>query len=86
MTEGSKSPCLLPLPALLSVPSLPSSILDLMCILPAPPAATRSYVAYVRIEERWYRMSDSIVTELKQEEVLSKTAFMLFYERTESEI
>ena len=51
----------------------------------APPATSRSYVAYVRIEERWYRMSDSIVTELQEEEVLSKTAFMLFYERTESE-
>ena len=38
------------------------------------------YIAYVRLEGRWYRMSDSFVSEVTEAEVLKKQAFMLFYE------
>ena len=39
------------------------------------------YIAYVRIGDCWYRMNDSIVTCVREEEVLAKQAFLLFYER-----
>ena len=41
------------------------------------------YISYVRLQggSQWYRMSDSIVKEVSEEVVLSKQAFMLFYER-----
>ena len=39
------------------------------------------YIAYVRLAEQWYRMSDSQVTRVDEEAVLRKQAFMLFYER-----
>ena len=39
------------------------------------------YIAYVRLAQQWYRMSDSVVTAVTEEEVLHKQAFMLFYER-----
>ena len=41
------------------------------------------YISYVRLQggSQWYRMSDSIVKEVAEEVVLSKQAFMLFYER-----
>ena len=39
------------------------------------------YIAYVKLEGRWYRMSDSVVREVSEAEVLGKQAFMLFYER-----
>ncbi len=37
------------------------------------------YIAYVRLGEVWYRMSDSRVTEVSEAEVLGVRAFMLFY-------
>ena len=40
------------------------------------------YIAYVRLGEAWYRMSDSVVTEVSAAEALGKQAFMLFYERS----
>ena len=39
------------------------------------------YVAFVRLAQQWFRMSDSTVSEVKEAEVLAKQAFMLFYER-----
>jgi len=39
------------------------------------------YVAYVRLCERWHRMSDSTVTVVSEAEVLQVQAFLLFYER-----
>ena len=43
--------------------------------------ASGHYLAYVRLDGRWYRMSDSFVSEVSEDEVLRKQAFMLFYER-----
>ena len=40
------------------------------------------YIAYVRLESKWFRMSDSLVREVAEAEVLQKQAFMLFYERS----
>ena len=39
------------------------------------------YIAYVRLHSQWYRMSDSVVREVREAEVLEKQAFMLFYTR-----
>jgi len=39
------------------------------------------YVAYVRLGTSWYRMSDSQVSEVREDELRTKQAFMLFYER-----
>ena len=38
------------------------------------------YIAYVRLDKRWYQMNDSIVTEVAEEDVCGKQAFMLFYD------
>ena len=38
-------------------------------------------MAFVRFGAAWYRMNDSIVTQVDQETVLKAQAFMLFYER-----
>jgi ubiquitin C-terminal hydrolase len=39
------------------------------------------YVALVCLGGTWYRMNDSVVTQVDQEEVFSANAFLLFYER-----
>ena len=38
------------------------------------------YVAYVRNDSRWYRMNDSVVTQVREAEVFAAQAFMLFYQ------
>ena len=39
------------------------------------------YIAYVRLGEVWYKMSDSAVTHVDAAFILERQAFLLFYER-----
>ena len=39
------------------------------------------YIAYVRLESTWFRMSDDLVKEVDEAEVLKSQAYMLFYKR-----
>ena len=38
------------------------------------------YVAFVRLGNEWYRMSDSTVTQVPEADALGAQAFLLFYE------
>jgi ubiquitin C-terminal hydrolase len=42
------------------------------------------YVAFVKIGGAWYRMNDSVVTQVSEATVLEAKAFMLFYQQTPS--
>ena len=39
------------------------------------------YVAFLRLDGGWFRMSDSRVTQVDEAAVLKAQAFLLFYER-----
>lgn len=39
------------------------------------------YVAFLRLDGGWFRMSDSLVTQVDEASVLRAQAFLLFYDR-----
>ena len=46
-----------------------------------PSIASGHYIAYVRSEEKWFKMNDNIVSEVRWETVRSKEAYLIMYEQ-----
>ena len=44
------------------------------------------YVAFLRLDGGWFRMSDSRVTQVDEAAVLKAQAFLLFYERQDGDM
>ena len=55
------------------------------CSLCLPHFDSGHYVALVRLGHAWYRMDDSVVTQVGEADVFKANAFLLFYERVPPE-